>query len=322
MRAFVTGGTGLLGKALTARLLKDGHEVVMLVRDRIPAMHVDGSIVVSGDILDLPILSRTVSEYRIEKVFHLAGQTTVHPALANPVNTFEVNVRGTWNVLDAVRTSAPNAHVLVASSDKVYGDGPCPYVETMPMKGLYPYDASKTCADIIARGYTATYGTAVTVVRCSNLYGPGDLNWDRLIPGFMRFAFKGDEFTLRGGGSMKRDFMYVEDAVEGYLLAANTPEWIGQAVNFGTGEPVSISFVIGMMLQMTGCSRSFKTVESSHHETTAQWMNTALADSKGWLPAHTLVSGLEKTVEWYRGYLDKSGWNPHFVETGIFHEEK
>lgn len=307
MRTLVTGATGLLGKALTARLLKDGHEVVALVRDRVPGTCVEGATLVSGDILDLALLSRVMAEYRIERVFHLAGQTTVHTALANPVNTFEVNVRGTWNVLDAVRTSAPNAHVLVASSDKVYGDGLCPYTESQAMKGLYPYDASKTCADIIARGYAATYGIRATVVRCSNLYGPGDLNWDRFIPGLMRFAFRGEEFTLRGGGQMQRDFLYVEDAVDGYLLAANVPVWAGEAVNFGTGTPVAIWRVAEETLRLAGCTRTFKEVKLAPHETEAQWMDTTLAKSKGWEPKHTLGDGLEKTVDWYRAHLEKRG---------------
>ena len=303
MKAFITGATGLLGKALTARLLKEKHDVVTLVRDRIPGMYVDGAIIVSGDLQDLSLVSRVMAEYKIDHVFHLAAQSTVHTALADPTNTFDVNIRGTWNVLEACRRSAPTARVLVASSDKVYGGAACPYVESMPIAGLYPYDVSKSCADLLALSYAATYGIRSSSVRCSNLYGPGDLNWDRLIPRLMKFAYEGEEFTLRGGGTMKRDFLFVEDAVDGYLLAASDEKLVGNAINFGVGEPVLISRMAELALKLTGCKRVFPTVKPSPYETAAQWMNIGLARSKGWKPRHNLEEGLCKTVEWYRGWL-------------------
>lgn len=304
MNTFITGATGLLGKALGARLIKNGHSVVTLVRDRIPGMYVDGAIVVSGDLGDAALLKRVMAEYKIDHVFHLAAQSTVHTALADPTNTFDTNIRGTWNVLEAVRTSAPGARVLVASSDKVYGNAECPYTETMPICGLYPYDVSKSCADLLCLTYAATYKVKSTSVRCSNLYGPGDLNWDRLFPRLMKFIFADGDFELRGGGTMKRDFLFVEDAVDGYLMAAEDLSLCGTAINFGTGEPVQISDAARIALEVSGnLAGRFRVDDTAPCETAAQWMNISLARSKGWQPTHDLESGLRKTVDWYRAWL-------------------
>ena len=312
MRPFITGATGLVGANLVTALVESGVEPVCLVRDSLPtslyetmSLRVD-CVTVNGDIQDLHLLERVMVEYEIDTVFHLAAQTIVRYGHQGPLSTFETNVRGTWNVLEAARNKGRMERVVIASSDKAYGQHDPPYVETMALHGAYPYDVSKSCADLIAASYHETYSLPVTVVRCSNLYGPGDLNWSRIIPRTIRFAVKKDvDLKLRGRGLMKRDYMHVDDAVSGYLAAASKPIAVGRSYNFGMGEPISISGVVQMTLDLLDYKGEQPEVtQEGENEITDQWMDCSRAKADlGWAPTYNLHRGLNKTIQWYREYL-------------------
>ena len=223
----VTGGTGLVGGWLTRRLREASAEVVCLVRDWIPQSEVvrsgtlDQVKVVRGDICDRDLVERTLGEYEINSVFHLAAQTIVGIANRNPISTFESNIAGTWNVLEACRRSPAVKAIVIASSDKAYGDQlNLPYSEDTPLEGRHPYDVSKSCADLISQAYGHTYGMPVAITRCGNFYGGGDLNWNRIVPGTIRSVLRGDRPVIRSDGKFIRDYFYVEDGAAAYMLLA------------------------------------------------------------------------------------------------------
>lgn len=312
MRPFITGATGLVGSHLVAEFLRRGVEPVCLVRDSMPTSLYETMglrekcITVSGDLDDVRSLERIMVEHEVDTVFHLAAQTIVRYGHQGPLSTFEANIRGSWNVLEAARRKSRFPRVVVASSDKAYGKHAPPYVEWMALRGSYPYDVSKSCMDLISASYFETYSLPITIVRCSNLYGPGDLNWSRIVPRTVRFSVKRDvDLELRGGGLMKRDYLHVKDAVSGYLLAAEKKEAIGNAYNFGTGSPVETSFVVDRILTMLNHDGPPPVKTSNgENEITHQWMNTLKAEVElGWHPSRTLEQGLVETVAWYQEYF-------------------
>ena len=224
---FVTGGTGLVGGWLVRSLVEAGADVVCLVRDWVPTSELVRSRllervrVVRGDLRDQATLERALGEYEIDTVFHLAAQTTVPVANRNPVSTFESNIAGTWCLLEAARRSPSTKQIVVASSDKAYGDhGGVPYNESFALQGRHPYDASKSCADLIAQAYATTYNTPVAITRCGNFYGGGDLNWNRIVPGTIRSVVRGERPVIRSDGKFIRDYFYVEDGAAAYMLLA------------------------------------------------------------------------------------------------------
>jgi CDP-glucose 4,6-dehydratase len=247
---FVTGCTGILGSWLTLALLDAGADVIGLIRDRVPLsnLHLSGAeqriTAVDGDIADGELLERVLNEYEIEVVFHLAAQPLVRLANRAPAGTFETNVRGTWLLLEACRRSPTVQRIVVASSDKAYGDQETlPYTEDAPLQGRHPYDVSKSCADLIAQAYYATYRLPVAITRCGNIYGGGDLNWDRIVPGTMRSVLRGEAPIIRSDGTLLRDYLFVSDIVEGYLRLAERledPALHGQAFNFGMDNPQTV----------------------------------------------------------------------------------
>ncbi len=237
---FVTGATGLLGSWLVKSLLERNASVVALVRDWIPESELVRSDalsqikIVRGDLADRDLLERVTGEYEVETVFHLAAQTIVGIANRNPISTFEANIRGTWNLLEACRRSPAVRQVIVASSDKAYGiNEELPYSEDTPLRGSHPYDVSKSCADLIAQSYFKSFDTPVCITRCGNLYGGGDLNWNRLIPGTIRSALRDESPIIRSDGSYIRDYFYVADGALAYLHLAELmdakPEVVGEA---------------------------------------------------------------------------------------------
>jgi CDP-glucose 4,6-dehydratase len=242
-RVFVTGATGLVGAWLVKRLVEHGADVVALVRDWVPASelvlsgHLDKVTVVRGDLSDPNALEGWLGEYEVETVIHLAAQTIVGIANNNPLSTWESNVRGAWNVFEACRRSPRVKQVVLASSDKAYGDqDQLPYTEDAPLQGKNPYDCSKSCADLIANSYAKSFGLPVVITRCGNFYGGGDLNWNRIVPGTIRSALKGEAPVLRSDGSYIRDYFFVEDGAEAYMALAEAlakkPELAGEAFNF------------------------------------------------------------------------------------------
>lgn len=240
---FVTGGTGLVGNWLIRRLVEVGADVVCLMRDWVPQSElvrtglIEHVKVVRGDIRDREVLERTLGEYEIDTVIHLAAQTIVTIANRNPISTFETNIAGTWNLLEACRRSPRVKQIVIASSDKAYGDQEIlPYDENTPLQGQHPYDVSKSAADLIAATYAKSFDLPVAITRCGNFYGGGDLNWNRIIPGTIRSITRGQRPVIRSDGNYVRDYFYVEDGAAAYMLLAEQlaahPELKGQAFNF------------------------------------------------------------------------------------------
>src|SRR5687768_1402645 len=246
----VTGATGFLGSHLTQLLVDAGAEVTVLRRDRVPPSSIEARWAahvtwVDGVVEDQALLERTLGEHRIRAAFHLAAQTQVGVANANPVSTFDANIRGTWSLLEAVRRSPRVEQVVVASSDKAYGSQPhLPYTEAMPLGAVHPYDVSKACADMLAISYHATWGVPVAITRCGNFFGPGDRNWDRLVPGTIRSLLQGERPVIRSDGSLVRDYLYVVDGALAYLRLAEAmladPALACTAVNASTETPVTV----------------------------------------------------------------------------------
>lgn len=314
----VTGATGFLGYWLTKALAQYNAQVITLVRDHDPqsALIRSGLInktrVVQGALEDFSSLERSINEHEIEIVFHLGAQTIVGTALRNPLSTFESNIRGTYNLLEACRQHKSLVkRIVVASSDKAYGSSlVLPYTEEMPLKGEHPYDVSKSCTDLIALTYHHTYGLPIVIARCGNLYGGGDLNWSRLIPGSIKNFYSGIAPIIRSDGTYTRDYLYVEDAVHAYLLMAlnaNKESIQGQAFNFGPNKPYSVIEIVQALQGLMGCSDLKPQILNEAKE---EIRNQSLDSQKArqhlnWKPNFTLEQGLQQTIYWYRDYFEK-----------------
>lgn len=311
----VTGATGLLGSWLVPRLLEAGADVVCLIRDWVPQSELirQGALervkTVRGDLCDRELLERTLGEYEIDTVFHLAAQTIVGIANRNPISTFTTNIEGTWNLLEACRRSPRIGAIVVASSDKAYGDQEkLPYNESMPLQGRHPYDVSKSCADLITQSYAITYGLPVAITRCGNFYGGGDLNWNRVVPGTIRSVLRGERPTVRSDGQYVRDYLYIEDAAAAYIALGErlgqNRALAGEAFNFSNESQVSVLEIVRTVLDVMNSDlepdvRNEPLNEIRHQYLSAEHARTVL----GWKPMFTLREGLERTVEWYRDFL-------------------
>jgi CDP-glucose 4,6-dehydratase len=312
---FVTGCTGLLGSWLTMALIECGAHVVGLVRDQVPRSNlawsgfIQQTTIVHGDVTDYAVVERALGEYEIDTVFHLAAQTIVGIANRNPLSTFETNIKGTWTVLEACRRSPLVTHVVVASSDKAYGNqDQLPYEESAPLQGRHPYDVSKSCADLIAQAYAVTYNLPVTITRCGNFYGGGDLNWNRIVPGTIKSVLEGKRPVIRSDGQMVRDYLYVEDAVAGYMTLAEKleePAVRGQAFNFGMNDPKSVLEIVQAIIAISDYPELEPIIlNEASNEIPRQYLcSEKTNDSLGWRPAFTLEEGLRRTMAWYRLYL-------------------
>lgn len=316
---FVTGATGLLGSWMTRELVERGAVVVCLVRDWVPDSEavLAGTLsrcrLVHGDLTDYELLLRALNEYEIDSVFHLGAQTIVGTASRSSLSTFESNVKGTWTLLEAARQLMPRIErVIVASSDKAYGSHErLPYTEEAPLVGRFPYDVSKSCADLIAQSYFHSYRLPVTITRCGNLFGGGDLNFNRLIPGTIRSALQDRSPVIRSDGSFVRDYFFVRDAVAAYLdLAERVPcdGFTGEAFNFGTETPYSVLEMAQRILAVIGKpSLELTILNQATNEIPRQYLDCAKARTRlGWRPRHSLDASLVETVEWYRGWLSRT----------------
>lgn len=310
----VTGATGLVGSWLTRRLIEAGADVVVLVRDWIPQSElvcsrvIEQVKVVRGDVRDRETLERALGEHEIDTVLHLAAQAIVGIANRNPISTFETNVQGTWNLLEACRRSPCVASIVIASSDKAYGDQEqLPYAEETPLRGRHPYDVSKSCADLIAQAYAETYRMPVAVTRCGNFYGGGDLNWNRIVPGTIRAVLRGERPVIRSDGQYVRDYFYVEDGAAAYMLLAEQlhcrPELHGQAFNFSYESEVTVLAMAERILLAMGSDLTPEVRNEASHEIRRQCLSAARARRVlSWSPLFTLDEGLERTISWYRKY--------------------
>ena len=311
----VTGASGFLGGWLVRRLLESGSEIVCPVRDWVPGSQlireklVEKVNLVRGDITDQELMERILGEYEVKTVFHLAAQTIVTIANRNPVSTFDSNIKGTWTVLEACRRSPLVEQVVVASSDKAYGDQEClPYDEELPLKGTFPYDVSKSCADLLASSYQATFGVPAVITRCGNFFGGGDLNWNRIIPGTIRSVLRGQQPVIRSDGKYIRDYFYIEDAAAAYMLLAeklaDKPELAGEAFNFSNENQLTVLEIVELVLEVMHSDLKPKILGETTHEIKHQYLSAAKARRLlQWKPLFTIEEALQNTVEWYRGYL-------------------
>lgn len=306
-RFLVTGGTGFLGQALVRRLpgpttvlVRDRQMFVMAGAKGDPEIH---ATLCLGDLSDPDKLARIISDYRVDTVVHLAAQTEIGVGKTDPLNTFRTNVEGTWNVLEACKEMAVS-RVVVAASDKSYGHTPPPYREDMPLAPNRPYETSKACADMIARTYADTYGMSVAVTRCVNLYGPGCLTLSTLIPNTVRRILRGEPPMIKNGGTMQRDWLFIEDAVDAYLALIESP-FVG-AMNFGGGAGRSVIEIVRLLQKIMGASDAVIDEPDKHGEIVNQWADCSLAERVlGWKPKTSLEDGLRATVAWYRENLTK-----------------
>jgi CDP-glucose 4,6-dehydratase len=315
---FVTGATGFVGAHIARSLVEQGARVVCLQRDAAPVNPLDlfdlrhRVTVVNGAVEDFALMERVLNEYGIEAVFHLAAQALVGAANRSPLSTLESNIRGSYSLLEACRLSQTVARVVVASSDKAYGTHEqLPYTEDYPLRGLFPYDASKVCTDVLARSYAHSYGLPVAVTRFANIYGPGDLNLSRIIPGTIISALRGTAPIIRSDGTPVRDFVFTDDVARGYLLLAEkAPEVRGEAFNFGSGEPVQMLDLARRIIRFAGKEGRLEpriiSPTKIAGEIDAQYLSAEKAKARlGWQAEVSLDQGLQRAIEWYRAHLDE-----------------
>lgn len=314
-RVFVTGASGLVGSATVAQLEQLGADIVILERDSEPDSELIRSgarervSVAHGDIVDQKLLERVLGEYEVKTVLHLAAQAIVGVANRNPISTFESNIQGTWNLLEACRRSPLVSEIVVASSDKAYGEQPkLPYTEEMPLLAKHPYDVSKACTDMIAQSYAASFGMPITISRCGNFYGPGDLNWNRIVPGTIRSVLRNERPVIRSDGSYVRDYFYVEDGASAYITLAEkmsgNAKMNGEVFNFSNEESLTVLDLTKKILTLMDSKLEPDIKNEASNEIRNQHLSAAKARSTlGWKPKFSLEEGLKRTIAWYQEFL-------------------
>jgi CDP-glucose 4,6-dehydratase len=314
----VTGATGLIGGSLVRQLTKRGADIVCLIRDWIPQSELvrSGLIekvkVIRGDIRDQAMLERVLGEYEIDTVVHLAAQTIVGIANRNPVSTLETNIAGTWSLLEACRRSPAVHQIVIASSDKAYGEHTeMPYTEAAPLQGQHPYDVSKSCADLIAQAYAKSYQLPVAITRCGNFYGGGDLNWNRIVPGTIRSIVRNQRPVIRSDGKFVRDYFYADDgALANITLAeklAERPELRGEAFNFSNEQQITVIELVNRILSLMKSNLEPEIRNEATNEIRHQYLSAEKARRLlGWQPVFTLDEGMKQTIRWYEEFLGAS----------------
>jgi CDP-glucose 4,6-dehydratase len=315
----VTGATGLLGGWLVRRLLDLEADVICLIRDWVPQSElvsshlIERTKVVRGDIRDQAMLERTLGEYEVDSVIHLAAQTIVGIANRNPVSTYETNVGGTWALLEACRRTPTIRQIAIASSDKAYGShDQLPYDEEAALQGRHPYDVSKSAADLIAQSYATTFGLPIVITRCGNFYGGGDLNWNRVVPGTIRSVLRGQRPVIRSDGHYVRDYFYVEDGAATYTLLvarlAQDRTLQGESFNFSNETPTTVLALVEKILAAMGSDLEPEIRNEAVNEIREQYLSAAKARRMlQWKPVFSLDQGLSRTIEWYRNMFEKAG---------------
>lgn len=322
-KVIVTGANGFVASHITLSLLEKKARVLGIIKQDMPDSYLNLALknkrfknlrVIRGDIVNYAFIKRVFSRFKPDFCFHLAAQAIVGRANKSPVPTFKANIQGTWNILEAARESSTNISIVVASSDKAYGEHvKLPYKEEAALQALHPYDASKACADILSRTYAHTHALNVAVTRCANIYGPGDQNFSRIIPDTIRSAVLGREPVIRSDGTPLRDYVFIEDIVKAYLLLAkglylNKNRISGEAFNFGSGKPISVLKLVQVIISLSGkrwLSARILSKTKIKGEIDKQYLSSAKARRVlGWRPRYPLSKGLEKTIAWYRSYLE------------------
>ncbi len=315
-RVFVTGATGLLGSWLTSALVEKGATVVVLIRDWVPDSLLVSSpafqhvIVVRGDLVDIDVVERILNEYEIDTVFHLGAQTIVQTATRSPLSSFESNIKGTWVLLEACRHVGTVQRIVVASTDKAYGTQKVlPYTEEMPLFAAHPYDVSKACADMIAQTYYTTYGLPLAVTRCGNIYGGGDLNFNRIIPGTIRSFLFNERPIIRSDGQYVRDYIYIKDVIAAYILLAENlhrSDVRGQAFNFSTNNRMNVLEIVDVIAQQMKSGLTPDIQNTAKAEIPAQYLSSEKAlQVLGWKAAFGIEAGLKETIAWYTDYFKR-----------------
>jgi len=314
----VTGATGLVGSWLVKRLVDAKADVLCLVRDWVPQSELvrsstlDRVKVVRGDVRDQSLLERALAESEIDTVIHLAAQTIVPVAGRNPMSTFETNIAGTWTLLEACRRNASVKQIVLASSDKAYGEqAKLPYDETTPLQGVHPYDVSKSCADLIGHSFAKVYGSPAVITRCGNFYGGGDLNFSRIIPGTIRSVLRGTRPIIRSDGQFVRDYFYVEDGAIAYMTLAEklaeNRELAGEAFNFSNEYEITVFELVKQVLTLMKSNLVPDVRNEAVHEIRRQVLSAQKAKRLlGWAPSFDLAQGLARTIDWYRAYFEES----------------
>jgi CDP-glucose 4,6-dehydratase len=297
------------------RLVEAGADVVCLVRDWVPQSEMvrrgllERVKVVRGDVCDPAVLERALGEYEIHTVFHLAAQTIVGIANRNPLSTFQTNIQGTWVLLEACRRTPSVKQIVLASSDKAYGDQQqLPYDELTPLQGCHPYDVSKSCADLLAKTYAVSFHLPVAITRCGNFYGGGDLNWNRIVPGTIRSVLRGQRPVIRSDGSYIRDYFYVEDGAHAYMVLAEAlasrPDLAGEAFNFSNELQIPVLDLVRRILRLMNSDLAPEIRNEASNEIIHQYLSAAKARRMlGWSPLFSLDEGLQRTIAWYREFL-------------------
>lgn len=315
-RVLVTGATGLVGSWLVNSLLEKNAYVAVLIRDTDPQSELirTGNVlkttVINGSLEDYTCLERAINEQEIDTVFHLGAQTIVGTALRSPLPTFEANIRGSYNLLEACRRlKSLVKRVVVASSDKAYGTSAIlPYTEQMPLQGALPYDVSKSCTDLIAMSYYHTFGLPVGIARCGNIFGGGDLNWSRIVPGTIKSLYLGQPPEIRSNGLFTRDYIYIQDVINAYLTLAQALENDdigGQAFNFGSNRPYNVLEIVDVIqTQMNRKDLRVRMLNQAKAEIKDQTLCSKKAERLlNWRPVYNLAQGIVETIKWYQSYL-------------------
>ncbi len=311
-KVLVTGHEGFLGSWLSVRLIERGARVVGIDRAAPRPLSVLGGLRgrmtrIRGDISSAAVVRGAIDRHRPAVIFHLAAEAIVGECAANPARAFAANIQGTWNLLEAARGKAFITAIVAASSDKAYGSHRnLPYRECFPLRGDYPYDVSKSCADLICRSYFLTYGLPVCVTRCGNIYGPGDFHLERIVPEAVRCALAGVPLPIRSDGRFTRDYIYVSDIVDGYMLLASRIQGgrlAGEAFNLSAGKPLTVLELARAVYRAAGTPPAFRILNTARCEIRRQYLSSRKARRVlGWRPRHTLAKGLALTVRWYRDH--------------------
>ncbi|MEM6368200.1 MAG: GDP-mannose 4,6-dehydratase [Myxococcota bacterium] len=315
---YVTGASGLLGSWLVRHLVDAGAEVRCLIRDWVPQSILlsgelrDRVVLLRGDVRDQAAIEAHLGEYEVQTVFHLAAQTTVPVANRNPISTFSSNIEGTWSLLEACRRSPKVGQIVTASSDKAYGTAErLPYDESTPLAGEFPYDVSKSCADLVAQSYARTFEVPVCITRCGNFFGGGDLNWNRIVPGTIRSLDRGERPVVRSDGKFVRDYLYVEDGALAYMCLAEQmmarPELRGRAFNFSNETEVTVLELVALIQRLMENDLVPEVRNEVSAEIRKQTLDASRARSElGWKGRYGLEEGMRRTIEWYRRHLKEA----------------